>query len=737
MAKIQNPDQLALSDPALLDRIDKLFACNVGEYISLPQLVVVGDQSSGKSSVLEGLTRLPFPRDSGLCTRFATQIIFRRSKEHPTRTITASVLPGPDASTEKAAALKEWTWRKDGTFDSNEFSDVMNEVHALMGVSLAPNGAKSTFSNDVFRLEICGPDEDHLSVIDVPGIFKNTVPGVTSKADIQLVHNMVVGYMKNPRSIMLMVVPANVDIATQEIVELAREYDPDGQRTLGVLTKPDLVDTGAEQRVLGLIHGEDLTFKQGWFLVRNLGQRELQEGGVDRNAAEDEFRQTEPWNLVPQDRFGIQSLRLRLQEVVIHNARQAFSQVRSEIMKRLKSRQQSLKDLGDERITSEQQRSFLLGAVSRFQEITSHGLNSNYAMDNVFDDNPDLRIATLVMNCHVAFAERLSSWANEYRFSSQKDTNDFEDEQAPQEAFSEWPYEEPNNDSATRDQESTNISNARPDIHTRTTEDIEELTEILHESTLERYPNRSGIYQWLTEVFHLSRGFEMGTFNPSILAEVFRKQSAKWPNFALGYISDVITLVHRFILKALELSCVNQRVCDRLKARLINDLLSKYRNAMKMVFFLLRIERNGTPLTLNHYFNDKLQRRRAARIQAHLAPKVISDHKRGEIVRLSDVSAAHNKSNTRQTVEDIHDILQSYYKAALKRFADNVCMQAADFYLVHGPETPTKLFNPLFVHKLSSGDLEEIAGEEPRVRRLRAQLVKEIRDLEAGKKILL
>ena len=68
-----------LADPVLLEKIDLLFACNVGEYIDLPQIVVVGDQSSGKSSVLQGLTDLPFSRDSGLCTRFATQITFRRS----------------------------------------------------------------------------------------------------------------------------------------------------------------------------------------------------------------------------------------------------------------------------------------------------------------------------------------------------------------------------------------------------------------------------------------------------------------------------------------------------------------------------------------------------------------------------------------------------------------------------------------------------------------------------------
>lgn len=74
----QGKGTVALADPALLDKIDQLFACNVGEYIDLPQLVVVGDQSSGKSSILEGLTKLKFPRNSGLCTRFATQILFRR-----------------------------------------------------------------------------------------------------------------------------------------------------------------------------------------------------------------------------------------------------------------------------------------------------------------------------------------------------------------------------------------------------------------------------------------------------------------------------------------------------------------------------------------------------------------------------------------------------------------------------------------------------------------------------------
>jgi hypothetical protein len=91
-----------LADPHLLDKIDRLFECGVGKYVSLPQLVVVGDQSSGKSSVLEGVTGLPFPRDSGLCTRFATQITFRRDA---VESISVSITPPKHATPQHAAAV--------------------------------------------------------------------------------------------------------------------------------------------------------------------------------------------------------------------------------------------------------------------------------------------------------------------------------------------------------------------------------------------------------------------------------------------------------------------------------------------------------------------------------------------------------------------------------------------------------------------------------------------------------
>jgi GTP-binding protein EngB required for normal cell division len=147
-------------------------------------------------------------------------------------------------------------------------------------------GAGPTFVKDVLKLEISGPDQDHLSVVDVPGIFRKTTEGVTTKADKELLDSIVQQYMKNPRSIMLTVVPANVDIATQEILTMAEDVNQDGHRTLGVLTKPDLVDKGAEENVMELLRGERHKLRLGWCIVRNLGQNQLQKNTTDRNSLE-------------------------------------------------------------------------------------------------------------------------------------------------------------------------------------------------------------------------------------------------------------------------------------------------------------------------------------------------------------------------------------------------------------------------------------------------------------------
>jgi hypothetical protein len=186
-----------------------------------------------------------------------------------------------------------------------------------------------TFSDDVLSIEKSGPEQEHFSVVDVPGIFRKTTAGVTTKADQVKVEAMVRRYMENPRSIILAVIPANVDIATQEILTIAEEVDEDGHRTLGVLTKPDLVDKGAEPPVIGLLGGLKHKLALGWCIVRNPGQVQLDSSSAKRAEIESSFFQyTAPWNSIDKEKVGIESLRLRLQEILASHIRREFPKVR-------------------------------------------------------------------------------------------------------------------------------------------------------------------------------------------------------------------------------------------------------------------------------------------------------------------------------------------------------------------------------------------------------------------------
>lgn len=221
-----------------------------------------------------------------------------------------------------------------------------------------------------------------------------------------------------------------------------------------------------------------------------------------------------------------------------------------------------------------------------------------------------------------------------------------------------------------------------------------------------------------------------------------KKQSAKWPILAQGYISDVIAMVHRFINKALRAACGDStsgdsKISTNLLALLWDNLMDKYRQAISQVEFQLSIERGRMPMTLNHYFNDNLQKCRQKRLKDHLASKTVIVRPHGEVARISDVLYHDHMDNAQHTVRDIHDILESYYKVARKRFVDNVCMQAADHFLVTGPAAPMKLFSPSWGNSLSDDKLEEIAGEDMKTKRRRRQLRKEIEELEAGRKVLL
>lgn len=101
----------------------------------------------------------------------------------------------------------------------------------------------------------------------------------------------------------------------------------------------------------------------------------------------------------------------------------------------------------------------------------------------------------------------------------------------------------------------------------------------------------------------------MGTFNPSLLATCMKKQCSKWSDISLGFVSDIIVMVQTFIDSALMSICSDRGVHDALISKLTDELIRRYQKAITNTRFLLEVENSNMPVTLNHYFNDNLQKR--------------------------------------------------------------------------------------------------------------------------------
>jgi GTPase SAR1 family protein len=360
-----------------LNQIDRVRAKGVGDHIPLPQLVVCGDQSAGKSSVLEGITNIPFPRQEGLCTRFATEIILRHQPE--CSRITATILPSTSRTEEERLDMSSFE-RQLVSFD--DLPQVIQEASALMGlvgISGATCHDLPTFAADVLRLEVVGDTKLHLTVVDLPGLISVS----ENTADVQIVADLVDKYLESSRTIILAVVPAANDIDTQGIIQRARKFDPIGERTVGIITKPDLINKGAESRVACLASNKDrVKLKLGFFLLKNPSPNELQESisWTERQKREIQFFACSPWKEQSLDRarIGVEKLRSYLQQLLDSHIERELPRVRKDVRMLLSDTERQLVQIGPERSSSGQIRMYLVQIGMEFHNIVKAAIDGNY-----------------------------------------------------------------------------------------------------------------------------------------------------------------------------------------------------------------------------------------------------------------------------------------------------------------------------------------------------------------------
>ncbi|KAH6672754.1 interferon-induced GTP-binding protein Mx2 [Plectosphaerella plurivora] len=587
-----------------------------------------------------------------------------------------------------------------------------------------PDG-KHTFSEDVLKIEKCGPDEDYLTIIDVPGIFRNITDGVTTDKDKELVKCMVNRYIKDDRTVILAVLPCNVDVATQEILTKAKKVDPKGDRTLGILTKADLlIEQSAKASVVSLVAGNRAPLKLGYHVVTNRGgdDNDEEDGSVahENQLKREALFKHHPWLTLSEDR--------RLSDLLGEITDRAFPQLRSETRERLADVTAKLKELGISRKTERQQQQYLVGIASEFQSLVRAALNADYSAHPAFDAN-ELRLITAVVDCAEDFDKFFIHFAHTYLFENQEDDKSDTDSEKT---------ESSNNGSDDGSSDASQDGFSVPDA-----KDYPDLVQIITDE-LDIEDPKHGIMEWIGAVHHRSRGLELGSFSSGILPSVFREQSVKWEACARDFVSQVILLVHRFILKALKIVCTDNHVYQCIVSAIFQDLCDKYQGGMDQAKLLVNIERQLKPYTLNHYFAQNQQKNVGERIQKTLELKSWRKSAKDGVVegisylKLNDVAeAVSNKSNAEQAQEAIHDSLEAYYKVAYKRFVDNIFSQAVDYKLLSGPDSPLGLFCDRWVLDLEADQLQAVAGESRRTREARERLQNEVADLEIAMKILL
>jgi GTPase SAR1 family protein len=148
------------SNVQLLDDIDKLRSHGISHLVALPQLVVCGDQSSGKSSVLEAISGIPFLTKDNLCTRFATEVVLRRTSVEQ---VSVTITPSPRREQDEAQKLQQFNTTLS---DLKMFGEVLEGAKTAIGVV----DSGSTFIDDVLGVYILGPDRPHLTIVDLPGL---------------------------------------------------------------------------------------------------------------------------------------------------------------------------------------------------------------------------------------------------------------------------------------------------------------------------------------------------------------------------------------------------------------------------------------------------------------------------------------------------------------------------------------------------------------------------------------
>ncbi|CAG88077.2 DEHA2E12232p [Debaryomyces hansenii CBS767] len=363
--------------------------------VDLPQITVVGSQSSGKSSVLENIVGRDFlPRGTGIVTRrpLVLQLINKRSSPKPSKDL-LEIHTTTDKGETSENNADEW-----GEFlhlPNKKFYNFEEIREEIVRETDAKTGKNLGISAVPINLRIYSPHVLTLTLVDLPGLTK--VPVGDQPKDIERqIREMLMKFISKPNAIILSVNAANTDLANSDGLKLAREVDPEGSRTIGVLTKVDLMDQGTD--VIDILAGRVIPLRFGYVPVINRGQKDIEGKKTIRDALQDEssFFENHPSYKAKAHYCGTPYLAKKLNGILLHHIKGTLPDIKMRIEHSLKKYQNELSLLGPE--MSESPTSIALNMITNFtkdyngilngeaRELTSQELSGGARISFVFHE---------------------------------------------------------------------------------------------------------------------------------------------------------------------------------------------------------------------------------------------------------------------------------------------------------------------------------------------------------------
>uniref|UniRef100_A0A3Q4G3A6 Dynamin-1-like protein n=1 Tax=Neolamprologus brichardi TaxID=32507 RepID=A0A3Q4G3A6_NEOBR len=332
----------------VINKLQDVFNTVGADIIQLPQIAVVGTQSSGKSSVLESLVgRDLLPRGTGIVTR------------RPLILQLVHVDPG-DTRKHDEAGIDTEEWGKFLHTKNKIYTDFDEIRQEIENETERISGNNKGISDEPIHLKIFSPHVVNLTLVDLPGITKVPVGDQPKDIEIQI-RDLILKHISNPNCIILAVTAANTDMATSEALKVAREVDPDGRRTLAVVTKLDLMDAGTD--AMDVLMGRVIPVKLGIIGVVNRSQLDINNKKSVADAIRDEhaFLQKKYPSLA--NRNGTKYLARTLNRLLMHHIRDCLPELKTRINVLAAQYQSLLSSYGE---PVEDQSATLLQLITKF-----------------------------------------------------------------------------------------------------------------------------------------------------------------------------------------------------------------------------------------------------------------------------------------------------------------------------------------------------------------------------------